>query len=64
MPQTVTGNRQEDAQLAELAQGSSSNAAPPSVTRNPVAQPKAPQNTHPSAKGVYGSPVDANPPLK
>jgi hypothetical protein len=62
---TVTGNQQEDAQLAELEKGSNSNSSPPpSVTRNPVSSVKPPQNVHPSAKGVYGSPVDANPPLK
>ena len=39
-------------------------APPPSVTRNPVSSVKPPVNVHPSAKGVYGAPVDANPILK
>ena len=51
-------------ETADRMAGGDSNATPPSVTRNPVVSAKAPQNVHPSAKGVYGSPVDANPPLK
>jgi hypothetical protein len=42
----------------------SGGSPPPSVTRNPVSSVKPPVNVHPSAKGVYGSPVDANPILK